>query len=63
MDSVTVVYTTQSGATIVRSNIEYFSFNDAILSYKLVGTDGSFKVAGVMKLSAFSYGELIFISN
>ena len=63
MDSVTVVYTTQSGATIVRSNIEYFSFNDAILSYKLVGTDSSFKVAGVMKLRAFSYGELIFNSN
>lgn len=63
MNSVTVVYTTQNGATNVRSNIEYFSFNDAILSYKLVGTDGSFKVAGVMNLRAYSYGELIFNSN
>ena len=63
MESLTVVYTGQSGAINVRSNIEYVSFSDAILSYKLVGTDGSFKIAGVSSIRVFSHGELIFNSN
>jgi len=63
MGSITVVYTTQNNATNARCNIEYFSFNDAILSYKLLGAEGTFKIAGVVSIRAFSHGELIFNSN
>lgn len=59
MESLTVVYTGQNGAINVRSNIEYVSFSDATLSYKLLGTDGSFKVSGVTQLKVFSNGLLI----
>ena len=63
MGSLTVVYTSQNGAINVRSNIEYVSFSDATLSYKLLGTDGTFKIAGVVSIRVFSHGELIFNSN